>query len=133
MVRQYSFNRWGDGNTSPVRDISVANAMVLYAVYEELMASAIVKISGLLDKQDAPGKTVTLSITGPGLISPQVLMALTDALGNWRVPGQSFMVAGTYTIVGSVPEDSIYQAVSTTKTFSIPLTTRNLAINVVVT
>lgn len=132
MGRQYIFEKWENGSTNSARNITVAGPLTLNANYKEVIQTAIVKISGSIDKQAQAGETVTLSILAPRATTPQVLTALTDAQGKWALPDQTYLVAGKYTINGSMVKDSSYDAASASATFDVALTTRVLTISVVV-
>lgn len=105
MVKQYVFQKWADGPTSPVRDISVVGNMSLEAVYAEVIVTTTMTFKGAfvpVETGQGPSgpRQVTVTVTKPDN-SEDVLPAVNaDAQGAFTttkayVPGSGYSAKAT--------------------------------------
>ena len=84
--------------------------------------------SGTVDKQDAAGEVVTITILKPDGTNDTPLTAQTDGAGNFSVPYTPPMV-GQYSTEASIGEDADYQAaVSPVATFVVAKAGRTITL-----
>ena len=124
-----AFTRWDNGETHPTRNILIVGPTTFKAYYAQVNHVANVEFVGKVSAQDAPGKTVMLAVTKPD----DTLDFFTATTGNdgGFVLTKQYLVAGEYSVVPSIAEDSQYQgAVGERVFFTVGLLPRTLTVSV---
>lgn len=135
MTKQYEFQKWKDGPTNPIRDISVVGNMSLEAVYAEVTQTTTMTFDGtFVPVETAQGpsgpRAVTVTITKPDNSKDTLPAVNADAQGYFKTT-KTYVPGPGYSAKATSPQDAWNKAASSPdKPFAVGLADSALTLTV---